>query len=293
MDTLDTFSARSLVLVRLGSGHRITSWLTVPRTQRSWDLALSLYEQADLGDAPQVDYMHYYRGGKWDGIHAFFTAHPEVLAAYDYFWLVDDDIDAPPHQIDALFNYARAQKFELAQPALTLDSYYSHRITLCCPGFTHRHTNFVEIMAPLLARHLLERALPLFADTMSGLGIDWYWQRLANDPDRGVAIIDALPVGHYRPLKIHLRSKLQEYGINPHDERRRLAQSLGLSWFNPVAHAGLRKDGRTITGRVALAYHMTRAYWRARRDMSRRPWRWGEYPVFFCRQIIFRVGYKK
>lgn len=283
-------SARGLVLVRLGRGHHFSKVLAVPVADRSWDLAVSHYDGSDLPDSAIVEWRHRCPGGKWDGIWHFFSTHPEALAAYDFYWLVDDDIEADPVTINALFDYVRAHDFELAQPALTPDSYYSHRITLACLGFLHRHTNLVEIMAPVIERRVLHRVLPLFQHTRSGFGLDWYWHRLVGDPRRHIAIIDALPVRHARPLRQALRPAIERQGSTPEAEREHLARRHGLNRHHGVAVAGVTRDGRRIDGRLRMALHMSKAYWQQRHQIDKRPWGFKQTGMLIYRQIFAPLG---
>lgn len=263
--------ARALVLVRIGSDHRMTSLLRVPRELRQWDLALSFYDHLATEQDWQYEYRHFYQGGKWDGIYRFFTEHSEIVERYDLFWLVDDDIETSPEQLDLLLAYVRAHQFELAQPALTLDSYYSHRLTLVCPGFAHRHTNLVEIMAPILSKRLLQRVLPVFAFTRSGYGIDWYWQKEVENPQKGIAIVDAYPVSHRRPLRQHLVSALRNDGICPLKEREVLVDKLKLKKIHAVGMAGEMKNGIKINSKYRMIKIMSYEYFKRRKKVITRP----------------------
>jgi len=192
--------------------------------------------------------------------------------------------------VEALFLYVRSHNFELAQPALTLDSYYSHRLTLRCPGFSHRHTNLVEIMAPILSRRVLERVMPLFATTRSGFGIDWYWQRVVDHPERAIAIIDAHPVGHRRLLRQHLRGIMRKDGVCPYEEREQLVKTLNLKCIHAIATAGTLEDGRFVSSRFRMAWRMIGTYWHARRLITARPWTIEDFIIFGWRQIFKPLG---
>jgi hypothetical protein len=255
---------------------------------RNWDLALSLYDEVELPGSQPAELIHRAVGGKWDGLSRFFAECPEVIQQYDYFWLVDDDVEAAPEAVNALFAYARTQDFDLAQPALSLDSYYSHRLTLHCSGFAHRHTNFVELMAPLLSHHLLIRALPLFANTRSGHGMDWMWQRLARDPRQGVAIIDAVTVRHSRPLRQHLAARLSAAGINAASERERLVRDWAVQREHAYAFAGRLESGERVISRTRLAFLMVTRYWRARRSIAKPRWPLKNFLVFFFKHLLYR-----
>ncbi|MDO4723247.1 MAG: hypothetical protein Q4A97_00620 [Comamonadaceae bacterium] len=285
---------RGLVLMRAGRQHCAGPLLRVPRSQRSWDIALSCYDgslpAAQAGDA-LPEWLHQRPGGKWDGIWHFFAQHPQALQGYDHYWLVDDDIETNAQQVEALFAYVRQHGFWLAQPALSRDSYFSHRLTLACPGFAHRHTNLVEIMAPLLAAPLLQQLLPRLQHTRSGFGLDWHWQTLVPEPARQIAIIDQLPVRHGRPLRQHLRGAMQRQGITPEQERQQLAQALGLQRLHAVATSGLLQGGRRVPGRLRMAWHMARAYWRVRAQITRRHWGLRQSALLLYRQFFAPLGY--
>lgn len=280
---------RGLIVARVGHGHALHGLLGIARAGRSWDLAFSLYDDIEFDAAACIDIVHRREGGKWDGIHAFFAAYPETVGQHDLFWLVDDDIEVTAPQVEELFSYVRRQGFELAQPALTRDSYYSHRLTLQCPGFRHRHTNFVELMLPVLSRELLEQVLPLFRETRSGLGIDWVWYRYLRRPGEAVAIIDAIAMPHRRPLNRHLRGRMARDGLRALDERRRLLDQLGGQYLYPVAFAGCLADGSMINARGAMAIRMARAYWSVRRELVRIPWSVWDFVVFLFKQALARV----
>ena len=200
---------RGLVVVRCGDESLHPAWVSSDRT---WDLAVSSFSRLDR-PYPEADYVHRFRGGKWDGLHDFFSSFPETLDAYDYFWLPDDDIAAEPSAVNGLFEAMRRYGFELAQPSLSPSSYLSHLITLTNPAFEYRTVNFVELMAPALSRSLLHKTLPLFATTRSGFGVDFIWQRLVSDPPRQVAIVDSMSVTHTRPVGGALHRMLESQGM--------------------------------------------------------------------------------
>ena len=282
---------RGLVLVRAGQGHRFAALTNIPAYQRSWDLAFSFYHHVALPTGSSVEWTHYYNGGKWDGIWNFFAVHPDLLHRYDYFWLVDDDIEIEPQWVDKLFDYVRRNAFRLAQPALTHDSYFSHRLTLACPGFLHRHTNLVEIMAPIISRDILEKVLPLFEHTRSGFGLDWYWQRLVPDPSKQIAIVDSLPVRHARPLGKNLRALMLQDGLAPEQERTLLASMLGINRIHCIATSGVTEDGKRVEGRMRMAYIMAKSLWRIRKQIIQRHWGVKETAVLVVRQVISPLGY--
>jgi len=280
-------SKRNLVLSRVGKEHRLHSLLGIDPRDRSWDLAVSVYDEGlQLRPDDGIEYLHRARGGKWDGIYAFFQDHPELLEAYDYFWLVDDDIEASASQVDSLFRYVAEQAFEIAQPALTPDSFYSHRLTMQCPGFSHRQTNFVELMLPVLSRNVLNQVYPLFKATRSGRGIDWVWYRFASRPHESVAIIDAIAMPHRRPLNYHLRGRMKQDGVCADEERASLMDTWQARQVKPIAYAGKLLNGVTVKSRFRMSVLMTRAYWSLRGSMAAKRWRLFDFLIFAFRQAF-------
>jgi hypothetical protein len=280
---------KNLVLSRIGAGHRLQGLLGIERSKRTWDLALSIYDGRRFRESDCVDYTHRYKGGKWDGIHAFFSANPGLLDAYDFFWLVDDDIEATPMQVNEMFTYVQSRSFDIAQPALTLDSFYSHRLTLQCPLFSHRHTNFVELMMPVLSRNVLTQVMPFFRNTRSGLGLDWFWYRFASNPAESVAIIDAIAMPHFRPLNQHLRGQMKKVGLSAHDERQRAIRDWKLRRIYPIAFAGMLANGMRVDTRIKMSFLMTKTYWSKRNTITRPSWRWVDFFVFSIRQALSKL----
>lgn len=283
--------ARGLVVVRLGQNHHFDSLLAVPLESRSWDLAVSHYDDSNLPDGSIVEWSHRSRGGKWDGIWLFFEENPEAFAAYDFYWLVDDDVQTGPETVNALFDYVRQHDFELAQPALTLDSYYSHRVTLVCPVFRYRHTNLVEIMAPIISRRMLHRIYPIIQHTRSGFGLDWLWCRFVTHPRRQIAIIDELQVRHVRPLRQNLRPVLELQGTIPEVEREYLVNTYQLSPLHGISFAGVKKNGETVHGRLRMAWILSVAYWRQRSRIDKRPWDLRQAAMLIYRQLFAPLGF--
>jgi hypothetical protein len=203
---------RNLVIVRCGDESIHTAW-TGPG--RNWDLAVSYFGPRNDRQFPEAEYTHRFKGGKWNGIFAFFQAHPETLQQYDFFWLPDDDIEASCTQITTMFQTMATGQFELAQPSLSKDSYLSHLITLHNPFFVYRRVNFVELMVPAFSRKLLVKTLPLFENTRTGFGMDYVWHRFTTDPSRKVAVLDNVEVRHTRAVGGALHKMLEAEGLSP------------------------------------------------------------------------------
>src|SRR5579871_2529516 len=129
-DSSQETARTNLVVVRAGKNSLHPAWLE-GAAQRSWDLIVSVYDP-DAHFAPREDVTAVMqRGGKWDGLYKLF-ADGELLNRYDYIWLPDDDIAASKQDINAIFAMMRQYHLEVAQPALTRDSYFTHFLCMQC-----------------------------------------------------------------------------------------------------------------------------------------------------------------
>lgn len=218
-------------------------------TTPTWDLAISYFGDDTRKTFDAAAYVHRYKGGKWDGLYHFFAAYPDAVSNYDYFWLPDDDICTNAQTVNDLFRYMAEYKLELAQPALTPDSYFQHPITLANPRFDLRCSTMIEIMAPVLDRRLLALLLPIFSTTKSGFGLDYVWHRLTTDPSRKAAILDRLQVKHTRPIGSSLAKTLAAMSVDAEKEREILTSRLSVKDYHAVAFAGMLRDGTKISSR--------------------------------------------
>lgn len=207
---------RMLAVVRCGDASLHRSWAA---GHDLFDVAISYFGDDAERTFPEARYVHRKKAGKWDGVFDFFATFPDAADAYDYFWFPDDDIEARAEDIAQLIDIGREHDLALFQPALDRRSYYSHLITLRNSSFTLRYANFVEIMAPVLRKDLLARALPTMASTRSGFGLDFLWPQIAGeiagDASRACAIIDAVQVTHTRPVGGALHAFMKASGGAP------------------------------------------------------------------------------
>ncbi len=215
------------------------------------DIALSIYDdQADW--TTEIEKVHFYRGGKWSGLYDFFACHPEDLENYDLFWFPDDDIETDAPTVNRFLEIVKRQRFELAQPALSPDSYYSSPIVLAHDRFEFRRTNFVELMMPVMDRTMLKRLLPVFEERHAALGIDLMWHQLASYPDRNVAIVDGAPMGHRRQRNTHLKNRMKDLSVDIQVEKRETMSAFGIREPWQVVRSARTKDGLDLSRSVRL-----------------------------------------
>ena len=164
---------------------------------QNFDYALSWFGD-EAPDAPGAAFVHMQKGAKWPGLEATLATYWAQISQYRYIWLPDDDLLCVPEQVSRMFAICDELQLDLAQPALTPDSYFTHVVTLRHSEFQVRFTNFVEIMAPIFSTAMLSRVVPTLHGNISGYGLDNVWPRLSQLGR--VAIIDDTPVKHTRPV---------------------------------------------------------------------------------------------
>jgi hypothetical protein len=212
-----------LVCVRSAAGP--PAWVDFGRA-RSWDLLLSYYEQP-IAFEKRAEMST--RGGltKFTALWETNRQHDNFLFQYQATLFLDDDIEIRFEDVDALFSIARDFQLALAQPSLSSESSSSWPITLRCPSFRLRFTNFVEIMAPLFSREALERCLETFHESISGWGLDLVWPAILGHPRDAIAIIDEIEITHTRPVdpvQGRFYRYLRDLGVDPYRELEELTR---------------------------------------------------------------------
>lgn len=213
---------------------------------QNFDFALSWFGDGPPHAADGAVFVHHQKGAKWPGLEQTLRTHWETIQQYRYIWLPDDDLLCVPEDVSRLFAICEDLELELAQPALTPDSYYTHLITVQHSAFQLRFTNFVEIMAPVFSRDMLARVLHTLSGQISGFGLDALWPRYTRLGK--VAVVDDTPVKHTRPLfgPNHLHNK--KAGLTPIQEDLLVSAATGIEdpWGYHLNYAGLLQTGDTL-----------------------------------------------
>ncbi|MBZ9794124.1 hypothetical protein [Mesorhizobium sp. ES1-4] len=260
-----TSTRRNLVIVRAGDNSLHRGW-GADVSECEFDLIVSYYGTDPSSFLQPYENRVDYKGGKWDGIHALLDQRPDLLDRYQYIWFPDDDLEADRATIEAMFVKMRRLDLHIAQPALTLDSYFSHLPFLRCKSFEFRLVDKIEIMAPCMRADVAAKMLPLFKKSMSGFGLDFLWTRLAAQNLGRSAVFDALPVRHTRPVGIHLATAMLKSGRTADAEYRQLALQYGFSEFFPLSYGAVDRKGRRWRSRLMIGLRMVADYLADRGD---------------------------
>jgi hypothetical protein len=191
---------RFLVMARAGNSSLHRKWLQ--GGERNFDLYLSCYGDRPQEYAPDAEYLREKKSTKWPAWHGHLLVDRELVANYDAVWFPDDDLLIDAAGISKMFDLFVSFDLAMAQPAMGLDSYFSHPILLRDTGYVLRFTNFVEVMAPVFSREALAMLHPTFLESRTGWGLDYLWPCLLSQGGLGakIAVIDAVSMTHTRPV---------------------------------------------------------------------------------------------
>ncbi len=237
---------RNLVIVRAGDQSLHETWLGPLGTDRSWDLVVSYFgDDPDMhrrNDVIRIDHP----GTKFQGLYALLMSDQVNWRAYDRIWLPDDDLACTTSMIERLFTQFECHQLHLAQPSLSHDSYLSHAITIHNPKLLLRRVNFVEVMAPLFSRALLERTLHTFAESESGWGLDFVWPKFVDSAERDAAILDAVQIRHTRPIGGPAYTRMKAEGRSPQAELDGLLRKYGITDLAQICWSAIDIHGHEL-----------------------------------------------
>ena len=218
---------RNLVVLRANEDSLHPHWRAdILPAERSWDLCLSFYGKPE--NFPIDDHSDYQviqnQDRKFQALYKLFHENSQFWD-YEYIMFPDDDLMMSWMDINNVFEIALEHRLELAQPALTRDSYFGPEITLQQPGILLRFTTYVEGMIPVFSRDALRTCIPTFRRALLGWGVDCLWPSLLGSHAARVGIIDFVAVRHTRPVGHNYhgydvaaegRELLRLYGIHFH-----------------------------------------------------------------------------
>jgi hypothetical protein len=220
-----------LAIIRCGATHGLIG----DRGDRTFDIALNFY--ATPGDTTTLDGCEYaYTGGinKYDAARQFIDEG--LLKKYRGFIFLDDDLAMTHSHLSQFLEYCKAHDLDLAQPSLTLDSFYSHKHLLNSSRSGSRKVAFVEVMCPYFSSEALRKARNTFDWSYSTWGLDETWPRLL---DLEPVVVDEFMIKHTRPLggpDSPYYRYMRRIGISPQRERR---------WLRNLSNEEIRLKAET------------------------------------------------
>ncbi len=212
---------KNLVVARVGEKSLHRNWLRGDKP--NFDLVLLFYGKVVPEDwAEDGLETHVIPGSKWEGITSYLD-NTVAWRDYDRVCFPDDDLLFDATLLNSFFYFAETLEFDLCQPALDFNSYFSHPVTLQSVSFSVRFTNFVEIMCPCFSKRFLDVSYKLFAESPSGWGMDNYWATMLDQNNMNLpGILDCTPITHTRP--IGSAGSGCAPGHSPHDDLARFCQ---------------------------------------------------------------------
>ena len=190
-----------LIISRVGDESLHKTWIN-PVEYKNFDLILEYYGDKKEVYKDDCDLYLENNGVKFPRIFEIIQQYKEHIFKYEAICILDDDLLTDAENLSNMFRIFNEHNIFIGQPALSLDSYYSHPITLENHNFKFRYTNFVEIMAPIFSKEALMMCWQTFNINISGWGLDLLWPKLVEETNKRMAIIDATPVKHTRPLGV-------------------------------------------------------------------------------------------
>lgn len=121
---------------------------------------------------------------------------------YRYIGLLDDDQAISVSSLNRLLEIATENTFDVFQPAVSPDSYYSHAMFLQQQGHAPASVYWIEIMSPFLRKEIFEAGEDFYKTNISSYGVDRYlFPYLQKKLNRcNTALIHDVSVRHLKPV---------------------------------------------------------------------------------------------
>jgi len=121
---------------------------------------------------------------------------------YNYIGLLDDDQAISVSSLNKLLDIAIENAFDVFQPAVSADSYYSHSMFVQKNGHAPESVHWVEIMSPFLRKEIFETGEEFYKTNISSYGVDRYlFPYLQHKLNRNnTALIHEVSIRHLKPV---------------------------------------------------------------------------------------------
>lgn len=146
--------------------------------EQNYDIAVIYYGKSAVKFKKytnKVKYCERRQGSKFQNFYYFYHKYPEVIKAYDRFFIVDDDIIINVSDINKMFELSEIHNFSICQPSFKPESKISHKITIHVPKSSFRYTNFIEVNVPIFTTNALHNLMKHYDPKLIGWGIDYLY----------------------------------------------------------------------------------------------------------------------
>lgn len=203
-----------------------------------FDLALLQYDEFEYTDdnSLRAEYFIQKPGMKYTLINNFYRDFPEALN-YEYTLMMDDDISTSPLEIEKFFRTSKEYKFDLCQPGLSRNSYFTYESTRKIENAIYHLTPMVETMTPCFSKNIIGTAVADLSLTKTGFGwgFEALWEKQfhqGNGHSRFgglIGVIDNVDFGHYRKVMGNESGIYKKFG-SPIPDMNSLLWRFGLQW---------------------------------------------------------------
>lgn len=159
---------------------------------KKWSLARSedykccyTYYKEDIKRSLDIkqnsDFFEKRKGGKFQNFFHIF----EKLPAFDYYAVLDDDLDISPTQIHYMVDFMQKNNFGVASPSHSPVGRMSWAHMKTQQNSQYRQVNFVEMTAVIFSRQELIKffeAFEPYADILLGFGTDFIIKNSCSQP---------------------------------------------------------------------------------------------------------------
>ncbi len=192
------------------------------RAERDYDILLNFYEQPESNPV-EAEWIIIQNGTKTTAINRLMECDPEILLQYDAILFLDDDIVITRAQISELFQKFEEHHLDLAQASLTSTSEcFFDCLKQPAAGSHVSALNAIEIMMPLVSQRALRKFGWVFAEGVSGWGVDLLLSAKVRETfGETIALIGSVVVAHERAVDTasgRFYEFLQKNGINANTE---------------------------------------------------------------------------
>jgi len=201
---------RWIVFIFAGRNSAHQKW-TEDYRDFGFDLCLLQYDtEIDFTDSnsKNATYIVKREGFRFKLLSQFMKEHPEILDAYEHYFVMDDDVETSPSDIRRLLSICKKYHFDLAQPALDHGSYAVFQYNRKVDNSLFRLTSTVEIGLPVFSN----RAFRYFQEDLHflpvgiGWGVDSVWGSIWH-AGKGksiwggrIGVVDDVHFKHARPF---------------------------------------------------------------------------------------------